>query len=173
MGRQVRTRVDNNLPEIGGLAVLRLAMRWRAMNAGFRIRHRLPGAWFSGRSWCNPITRTIWLRHDADIDTPAGVALLAHEVAHARQQSGRLPYRLAWGLRYLLDPWFRRRAEVEAEAWWVAVMVRLDGGRTPFPVCRYAEQSHTLGSWRAPHYTPGDPDHLTDAIAERAREILE
>ena len=135
---------------------------------GYRVRVREPGGRFASRSWCNPLTRTVWLRSTANLHTIDGAALLAHEVAHVRQQSGPWWYRWAWGLRYLADPWFRRDAEIEAEAWWVAVMVRLtDGG-----VLELAQVSHSLGHWRSPHYTPGDPDEMTRRIAARAEEIL-
>jgi hypothetical protein len=58
--------------------------------------------------------------------------------------------------------------EVEAEAWWTAVMVRLTDG----DVLELAHASHTLGGWRSPHYTPGRADDMTERIAERAAEIL-
>jgi len=159
----MRTRVDDTLPAPADVLGLRLWLGRHMEEAGYRLAYR------SGeRSYANPITRWIVLRDSADLTTARGIALLAHEVAHARQQSGPWWYRWAWGLRYLADPWFRRACEVEAEAWWVAVMVRLTDGT----VDALAAKSHSLGRWRSPHYTPGDPDEMTRRIAARAREIL-
>ena len=47
-------------------------------------------------------------------------------------------------------------------------MVRLTDGGT----LELAATSHSLGRWRSPHYTPGDPDEMTRRIAARAAEIL-
>lgn len=173
----MRTRVDDTLPAPADVLGLRLWLGRHMEEAGYRLAYRA-----GKRSYANPITRRIVLRDTADLDSVDGVALLAHEVAHARQQSGPWWYRLAWGAWYMLNPWFRRAAEVEAEAWWTAAMMRLAGvvsvrvgdrERTAqITVEQYARQSHTLGGWRSPHLTPGDPDEMTARIAKRAREIL-
>jgi len=44
----------------------------------------------------------------------AWACLLRHELTHARQQAGPWLKRALWGLRYLADPWFRLRVEMEA-----------------------------------------------------------
>jgi len=166
----VRTRVDDTLPAPADVLGLRLWLGRHMDEAGYRLAHR-----DGERSYANPITRRIVLRDSVNLTTARGVALLAHEVAHVRQQSGRWWYRLAWGAWYWINPWFRRAAEVEAEAWWAAAMARLRVSAARCPdglVLMYARQSHTLGGWRAPHLTPGDPDEMTARIAARAREIL-
>jgi len=152
-----------------GVAALRGWLVDHLAPAGYDVRIRRPNGRWASRSWCNPVTRRILLRHDVDLESARGVALLAHEVTHARQQAGPWWYRWTWGARYLLDPWFRRAVEIEGEAWWAAVMVWLDGVH----VVKAARMSHTLGGWRSPHYTPGEPDDMTERIAHRTREILE
>lgn len=165
----LRTRIDDTLAA-GSLAWMRLHFTNHALDAGFDIRIRRSGGCSPQRSWSDAVRRRIFLRSSVDLNSARGVALLAHEVTHARQQFGSLLYRVAWGLRYLLDPWFRRAAEIEAEAWWVATMVRaLGSGAT---VDGWARASHSLGGWRRPHLTPGDPEQMTERIRDRALEIL-
>jgi len=36
----------------------------------------------------------------------------------------------------------------------------------------WARASHSLGGWRRPHLTPGDPEQMTERIRDRALEIL-
>jgi len=141
-----------------------------ARTRDYRVRIRESGGRFASRSWCNPLTRTVWLRSTADLHSVDGVALLAHEVAHVAQQAGPWWRRWAWSLRYLADPWFRRACEIEAEAWWVVTMRKQLGASAM--VDKLAALSHTLGGWRSPHYTPGNPVEMTRRIAARAAEIL-
>lgn len=63
--------------------------------------------------------------------------VLAHELAHARQQV-RVG-RWWWMLRYVLDPWFRRREEIIGEAAEAVMRHRLTG--LPLVDC----VSHRLG----------------------------
>ena len=159
----MRARVPDTLAPQVSADELMVALAWHMRLAGYQIRFRA-----GSRSWANPLTRRVVLRSTVDLGTPRGLALLAHEVAHVRQQAGPWWYRWAWGLRYLADSWFRRDVEIEAEAWWTAVMVRLTDGGT----LELAATSHSLGRWRSPHYTPGDQDEMTRRIAARAGEIL-
>lgn len=165
----MRVKVLDTLPR-GAVANIRDWLLAQLDVAGYRLTFRPPG---SRRSWANPITRRVVLR-PVDLYHVDGLALLAHETAHVRQQSGALWYRLAWGAWYWLNPWFRRRVEVEAEAWWTAVAVRYRYGLSRWrpTIEAWAKRSHTLGRWRAPHFTPGDPEEITRAIADRAAELL-
>ena len=159
----IRVRVPDTLALQVSADELMVDLAWHMRLARYQVRFRA-----GERSWCNPVTRRVVLRSSVDLGTPRGLALLAHEVAHVRQQAGPWWYRWAWGLRYLADPWFRRDVEIEAEAWWTAVMVRLTDGT----VDALAAKSHSLGRWRSPHFTPGDPDEMTRRIAARAIEVL-
>jgi len=142
----------------------------RVRAVGYQVRFR---AEEGQRSWCNPVTQTIWLRATADLDTPSGLALLAHEAVHAVQQTGPWWRRWLWGLRYLADPFFRENVEVEAEAWWAATVIRAKGIQPSRTAAReWAERSHTLGGIRAPHYTIGAPDAITTIIAARVLHLL-
>ena len=169
----LRTRIDDTLAS-GSLAWMRLHFTNHALDAGFDIRIRRSGGCSPQRSWSDAVRKRIFLRSSVDLNSARGVALLAHEVTHARQQSGSLLYRVAWGLRYLLDPWFRQAAEIEAKAWGVATIIRARyGPRVWMPsVEAWAKVSHSLGGWRRPHLTPGDPEQMTERIRDRALEIL-
>lgn len=161
----MRAVIEDTLPDTNSPHELRTWLVEQLERLHFDVRHRTDAG---ERSWSNAITRRIWLRRSANLDRPSGVALLAHEVTHARQQAGCLPYRLAWGAWYILNPWFRLRAELEAEAWSAAVLFRVVPGLNRR---RIAESVHTLGGWRAPHRTPGDPEAHTRAVMLRAAEL--
>jgi hypothetical protein len=89
--------------------------------------------------------------------------VVAHELTHDRQM-GRGWRRWAWTLRYLVDPWFRLRVEVEAEvAEYVTRANMLD--RWPHVV------HHGLGGWRLPYMTPGDPEEIGERIKSMAMEV--
>lgn len=94
---------------------------------------------------------------DRSITTPWGVVYLsidsgdlhviAHELVHIRQMGGH-PW--LWTLRYLLDPWFRARAEIEAEAMEAAFWVRWKGK----PDTDVAKHIHApyFGRWGRPYF---------------------
>ncbi len=93
--------------------------------------------------------------------------LLAHEGMHVYQ--GLLVGPWKWALKYLLFPSFRRTEEVLAEAAETAVRGFIAGA--PMDGLHGHYTSTTLGGWKWPHFTGGDPDRLRRTVIGLASKI--
>ncbi len=105
------------------------------------------------------------------------VPLLAHEGRHAYDARGYIPgwprvSAWVWAFFYLLSPFFRRVAEVSAETYETAVRGFLVGSDPVPGALRRHVRAATLGGWRWPHLTGGDPELLKDAVAAMATEVF-
>ena len=120
-------------------------------------------AWRDGTtSYANPVTRNVVLAH-ATRDALDLAAVLAHELAHARQFGG--PWWRRWwrGLAYLASR--RRRLAMEIEARAHACAVYLAAGLVP------DYSAGTLAGWRWPYLTGADAGEVERAVRDAAGRL--
>jgi len=138
--------------------------RWRllldeAAALGWRAR---PGP-FRRLSICAP-WRRIYIAREVWADPAWRVAVLAHELEHARRQRARGPAR--WTACYLARPSVRRCEEIRAEAHEAAVRSMMSGRRPEDSV------RTRLGGWRLPYLAGGDSAELEARAAKGAAALV-
>ena len=126
----------------------------------------------------------IYVRDSYRGDTEKDAPLLAHECNHVRRAirvkswgveftsytrtAGYWLGHFWYALKYLVWIPFRRDEEVDAETYETACRGRLRGSDPTAAALEHHVSAPSLGGWRWPHLTGGDPVELRRDVAEGA-----